>query len=71
MIVDAQTVESRRNGVIEDIVARTGIDEAMIEVLPAAHFLDRATRIAASLELGIAAQRGEIRSKPTPSGKPL
>ncbi len=29
----------------------------------AAHFLDRASRIADSLELGIAAQKGEIRSK--------
>jgi hemoglobin len=29
----------------------------------AAHFLDRAFRIADSLELGIAAQKGEIRSK--------
>jgi hypothetical protein len=31
----------------------------------AAHFLDRASRIADSLELGIAAQKGEIRSKRT------
>jgi hemoglobin len=30
----------------------------------AAHFLDRASRIADSLELGIAARNGEIRSKP-------
>jgi hemoglobin len=37
------------------------------EVCPpvaAAHFIDRARRIADSLELGIAAQRGEIRSPP-------
>jgi hemoglobin len=30
----------------------------------AAHFVERAHRIADSLELGIAAQRGEIRSRP-------
>jgi hemoglobin len=30
----------------------------------AAHFLDRASRIADSLELGIAARKGEIRSRP-------
>jgi len=37
------------------------------EVCPpaaAAHFLDRAHRIAGSLELGMAAQKGEIRSRP-------
>jgi hemoglobin len=37
------------------------------EVCPppaAAHFIDRAHRIADSLELGIAARRGEIRSRP-------
>jgi len=42
------------------------------EVCPpaaAAHFLERAVRIADSLELGIAAQKGEIRSKrPRPTG---
>jgi hemoglobin len=31
----------------------------------AAHFIERAHRIADSLELGIAAQKGEIRSRPT------
>jgi hemoglobin len=47
--------------------------EAAREVCPpaaAAHFLERAHRIADSLELGIAAQKGEIRAKrarPTPA----
>jgi hemoglobin len=42
--------------------------QAAIDVCPpqaAAHFIDRAHRIADSLELGIAAQHGEIRSRPT------
>jgi hemoglobin len=42
--------------------------QAAQEVCPppaAAHFIERAHRIADSLELGIAAQRGEIRSRPT------
>lgn len=41
--------------------------QAAQEVCPppaAAHFIERAHRIADSLELGIAAQRGEIRSRP-------
>lgn len=41
------------------------------EVCPpaaAAHFIERAHRIADSLELGIAAQRGEIRSPPQRGG---
>jgi truncated hemoglobin YjbI len=44
------------------------------EVCPpaaAAHFSDRAARIADSLELGIAAQKGEIRSKRARSAKPI
>ena len=44
--------------------------QAAQEVCPpaaAAHFIERAHRIADSLELGIAAQRGEIRSRPTPA----
>ncbi len=145
MSVDIQSGAPNRHRIIEDIVARTGIDEAMIEALirafytrvrqdpligpvfegrvhdweahmerlcafwssvalmsgryhgqpmpvhlplpidtphfdrwleifaatardlcppaAAAHFLERASRIADSLELGIAAQKGEIRSK--------
>ena len=145
MSVDIQASVLNRHRIIEDIVARTGIDEAMIEALvrafytrvrqdpligpvfesrvhdweahmerlcafwssvalmsgryhgqpmpvhlplpidtphfdrwleifaatardvcppaAAAHFLERASRIADSLELGIAAQKGEIRSK--------
>lgn len=42
-------------------------EEAAWETCPreaAAHFVERAHRIADSLELGIAAQRGEIRSHP-------
>lgn len=42
--------------------------QAALDVCPpqaAAHFIERAHRIADSLELGIAAQRGEIRSRPT------
>jgi hemoglobin len=41
--------------------------QAAHEVCPpaaAAHFIERACRIADSLELGIAAQKGEIRSRP-------
>jgi hemoglobin len=41
--------------------------QAAREVCPpeaAAHFIERACRIADSLELGIAAQKGEIRSRP-------
>jgi hemoglobin len=48
------TPADRRAAIIADIVARTGIDDAMIGA--AEHFIERAHRVAESLELGIAGQ---------------